>query len=147
MKALGGQRLWGALLLGAGIAVLVAATAIRSQDGWSAVGPRFLPLIAGLALIVLSIAFLLRPGEEPAHDVELATPAAVLVALVAYVLLLEPVGYVVATTVFFPLVARVLGSRSPLRDALIGLGLGLAVFVLFTEFLGVDLPAGLTPIT
>ena len=40
-----------------------------------------------------------------------------------------------------------LGSRSPLRDALAGLALGLVLFVAFTQFLGVDLPAGLTPIT
>jgi hypothetical protein len=33
------------------------------------------------------------------------------------------------------------------RDALIGLGLGLVLYVAFTQYLGVDLPAGLTPIT
>jgi putative tricarboxylic transport membrane protein len=68
-------------------------------------------------------------------------------ALVAYLLLLEPLGYVVATTAFFPPVARLLGSRSPLRDVVIGLGLALILYILFTQFLGVDLPAGVTPIT
>lgn len=153
-----GPRIWGLLLLAAGVAVLVAATAIRSPEGWAATGPRFVPLIAGVALVVLSVLFLARTFVRPdvelaeraareARDTDLATPAGVVGALIVYLLLLEPLGYVLATTVFFPGVARLLGSRSPVRDVLIGLGLGLVVFVLFTEFLGVDLPAGLTPIT
>ena len=40
-----------------------------------------------------------------------------------------------------------LGSRSPLRDLLVGFGIGVVLFVAFTQFLGVDLPGGLTPIT
>ena len=52
-----------------------------------------------------------------------------------------------ATTLFFLPVARLLGSRMPLRDLLVGFGIGVVLFVAFTQFLGVDLPGGLTPIT
>ena len=43
-------------------------------------------------------------------------------------------------------VARVLGSRAPVRDAIAGLVLGFGLFTAFTQYLGVSLPAGLTPI-
>jgi putative tricarboxylic transport membrane protein len=148
MRSLAAARLWGLFLLAAGVAVVVAASTIRSQDGWAAVGPRFVPLLVGCALIVLSALYLARPGEpEEAPEFDWLAPLTVVGALVAYLLVLEPLGYVVATTLFFPLCARLLGSRSPLRDAIAGLVLGVVVFVLFTQFLGVDLPAGLAPIT
>jgi putative tricarboxylic transport membrane protein len=157
-RAWAGPRLWGLALLGIAAAVLVATTTIRSPEGWSASGPRFVPLLVGAALLVLSLLFLARTtvrpdtelGERAAREAEITeqrTPAALVVVLLAYVLLLQPLGYVVATTLFLPAVARLLGSRQLLRDALIGVGLGLVLFVAFTEFLGVDLPAGLTPIT
>ena len=153
-----GPRLWGLALLAAAVAVLVATTAIRSQEGYAATGPRFAPLVVGIALLILSLLFLARTIVRP--DIELAeraareqavttwgAPAGVVGALIAYALLLEPLGYIVATTAFFVVVARVLGSRSPLRDLLVGFGLAAVLFVAFTQFLGVDLPGGLTPIT
>jgi hypothetical protein len=47
--------------------------------------------------------------------------------------------------VFFVL-ARLLGSTKTVRDAIAGLVLGFGLFTAFTQFLGVSLPAGLTPI-
>jgi len=143
-----GPRAWGVILLAVAIAVLAATTAIRSQEGYAATGPRFVPLLVGAALLVLSILYLARPGDEVAdRATDWGRPAAVVVGLIGYVLLLEPLGYVVATALFCPAVARVLGSRSTLRDVVAGVALGLVLYVGFTEFLGVDLPPGLTPIT
>jgi putative tricarboxylic transport membrane protein len=153
-----GPRAWGLLLLGLAIAVLAATTAIRSPEGYAVTGPRFAPLVVGIFLAILAVLFLARTLIRP--DVELAEraareqrgtdwapPALVVVALLGYALLMEPLGYVVATTLFFPVVARVLGSRAPARDVIAGLVLGAVLYVAFTQFLGVDLPAGLTPIT
>jgi putative tricarboxylic transport membrane protein len=153
-----GPRAWGVVLLGLAIAVLAATTAIRSPDGYAVTGPRFFPLVVGIFLLVLALLFLARTIVRP--DVELAEraareqaatdwtpPAVVAGALLAYALLLEPLGYIVATTLFFPAVAFILGSRSHVRDAIAGLVLGTVLYVAFTQFLGVDLPAGLTPIT
>jgi len=71
----------------------------------------------------------------------------VVAALLAYALLMGPLGYIVATTLFFVAVARILGSRAPIRDLVAGFAIAVVLFVAFTQFLGVDLPAGLTPIT
>jgi len=144
--------------LGIGIAVLAATPAIRSPEGYAATGPRFAPLLVGSLLVVLSALYLARTlvrpdaalAEHAARERERThwpAPALVLAGLLAYVSLLEPLGYVVATTLFVPGVARVLGSRRTVRDLAVGLGLGVTIFVAFTQFLGVALPAGLTPIT
>ena len=48
----------------------------------------------------------------------------------------------VATTLFLPAAARILGSRNLVRDVTVGLVLAVVVYFGFTEFLGVRLPAG-----
>ena len=152
-----GPRLAGAFLLAASVAILIAVTTIPGRGGYSTSGPRFVPLIVAIGLVVLSALFLLRTFWRP--DVELAqrsaeedeathwaTPGLVLLALLVYAFLLEPVGYPLATALVFVAVARVLGSRALVRDVLAGLVLGFGLFTAFTQYLGVSLPAGLTPI-
>ncbi len=152
-----GPRLAGAFLLAASVAILLAVLAIPGRGGYSTSGPRFVPLIVAIGLVALSVAFLARTfvradidlAERSAAEDEVthwATPALLVAGLIAYALLLEPLGYIVATTLFFAPVAWLLGSRRPVRDALIGLVLGVGLFTAFTQYLGVSLPAGLTPI-
>jgi putative tricarboxylic transport membrane protein len=52
-------------------------------------------------------------------------------------------GYVVATSLFLPIAARVLGSEHLVRDLVVGIGLAIVVYIGFTQFLGVRLPAGI----
>ena len=152
-----GPRLAGLVLLAASVAILLAVFAIPGRGGYSTSGPRFVPLIVAIGLIALSGAFLARTFVRP--DMDLAqrsaeedavthwgTPALLVVALIAYALLLEPLGYIVATALFFVPVARLLGSRRLVRDVIAGLVLGVGLFTAFTQYLGVSLPAGLTPI-
>jgi putative tricarboxylic transport membrane protein len=136
------------------VAALAATTQIPSaRDGWSVSGPRFVPLVASLAVVGLSIAFLVRTVRRP--DVELfsfaaaeseqthwPTPAALLAALVGYVVLMTPVGYAAATGVFITATSRVLGSRHLGRDIVVGLVLGVVTSYAFTRWLGVRLPVG-----
>ena len=156
-RSFAGPRLAGLVLLAASVAILLAVFAIPGRGGYSSSGPRFVPLIVAIGLIGLSAAFLARTWVRP--DMELAersaeedaathwaTPALLVVAMVAYALLMEPLGYILSTALFFPPVARLLGSRSPLRDAIFGVVMAVGLFTAFTQFLGVSLPAGLTPI-
>ena len=152
-----GPRLAGAFLLAASLAILIAVTAIPGRGGYASSGPRFVPLIVACGLVLLSALFLLRTWWRP--DVELAersaeedaathwaTPALIMAALLAYAFALEPVGYPLSTALVFFAVARILGSRATVRDAVAGLVLGFGLFTAFTQYLGVSLPAGLTPI-
>ena len=147
-------RIVGLVLLALGVIALLATFSISStRYGWSASGPRFAPLLASIALILLAIAFLVRTVWRPDEDLrehaarEMAdthwpTPGALLALLIGYVLLLGALGYALATTVFVWLAAWLLGSDKPVRDVIVGLGLGVVAGYAFGEWLNVQLPTG-----
>jgi putative tricarboxylic transport membrane protein len=149
-----GPRVVGLVLLALGVLALIATFSIPSaRDGWAIQGPRFGPLVASIALILLAIVFLVRTVVRA--DVELAryaateaesthwpTPAALLGLLVGYALLLSALGYALATTIFVWLTAWLLGSDKPGRDAIVGLVLGVVAGYAFSHWLNVRLPSG-----
>lgn len=100
------------------------------------------PLAVGLG--ILGLGSLLVAGRGPKEPVRGNRRALGLVALGALgdLLLMEPLGFVVASSVLFSLSARAFGSRSWLRDAIFGLALAVCAYVLFTRGLSLDLPAG-----
>jgi putative tricarboxylic transport membrane protein len=141
-------------LLALALLVLYATFQIRQPGGYSVVGPVFFPRLVALGLLALGILFLLRTTIRP--DTDLADLAAAeeavthwptvgltALALVAYAFALGALGYVVATSLFFAVMARILGSRRPLRDLFIGVAVSSVVYFGFTRLLGVRLPAGL----
>jgi putative tricarboxylic transport membrane protein len=150
-----GPRVTGAAMLAIGVAALLATFAIPGgDDPWALSGPRLFPLIASLALIALSLAFLVRTFVRPdaelgvfaareAADTEWRVPVLVGISLLAYAELLEPVGYLLSSAAFFPVGTRVLGSRRLVRDVTAGAALSLAVYTLFTQALAVPLPIGI----
>lgn len=147
-------RLAAVVIIGLGLLALVGATQVGPGAGYVAVSPSVMPVVVGVGLVALGTLLLLRATIRPdldlarhvaaeAAETDWRTTAVVLVALVAYALTLGLLGYVLATTWFIPIVARILGSRRPGRDVVIGVLLGVVVYVGFTQFLGVRLPAGL----
>ena len=147
-------RLAAAAVIGLGLLALVGATQVGSGAGYVAVSPSVMPGVIGLGLVALGGLLLLRATVRP--DLDLArhveaeaavtdwrTTSLVLVALVAYALTLGLLGYVLATALFIPVVARILGSRRSGRDVVVGVVIGVVVYVAFTQFLSVRLPAGL----
>jgi putative tricarboxylic transport membrane protein len=70
------------------------------------------------------------------------TPGLVVAGLLGYVALLMPLGYALASALFFTATARVLGSRRLVRDAVSGIVLGAVMSYAFTRWLGVRLPVG-----
>jgi putative tricarboxylic transport membrane protein len=153
-RGAGGCRVVGVALLGIGVAALAATTQIPSvREGWSVSGPRFVPLVAASAVTLLALAFLVRTLWRPDYDLfrfaageaeqtHWPTPVAVMGSLLAYLMLLTPVGYAVATGLFITVCTRVLGSRNTGRDAVVGLVLGVVTSYAFTRWLGVRLPVG-----
>jgi putative tricarboxylic transport membrane protein len=147
-------RLAAVVVIGLGLVALFGATQVGSGAGYVAVSPWVMPAVVGAGLVALGILLFLRATVRP--DLDLArhveaeaartdwrTMGLVLVALVVYALTLGPLGYVLATTWFIPTEARILGSRRPGRDVVVGIVLGIVVYIGFTQFLGVRLPAGL----
>jgi putative tricarboxylic transport membrane protein len=118
------------------------------------VGPKWFPIAIGVILIVLAVILavaILRGsvGEADAgEDVDPNIPGdwrtvGLLVALfVALILLVNPLGWVIAGTLFFAGAATILGSRRYVRNVAIGLVLALLSFYGFYSGLGIPLPAG-----
>jgi putative tricarboxylic transport membrane protein len=147
-------RLAALLLIGGGVFLLYNALQIGSVRGYSVVGPSIMPIVVSLGIIVLGLALGLRTTIWPdrdlgAHAAEEAavthwpTIGALGGLLVAYALVLGPLGYILSTAVLLPASARVMGSRALLRDIVLGVGLAILIFVGFTRFLQIRLPAGI----
>ena len=62
---------------------------------------------------------------------------------VAMILLVNPLGWVITSTLFFGCAATILGSKHYVRNFVIGLVLALASFYAFYSGLGIPLPAGI----
>ena len=56
------------------------------------------------------------------------------------IFVIRPLGFPVAAALAFALTARAFGSRRVLLDLAVGLGLGLACWLLFSRLLGLSLP-------
>jgi putative tricarboxylic transport membrane protein len=159
-----GPRIVAGVLIVLGTILVVQALAIAQSGGYRVIGPETFALVVSTGILVLGILAAIRTTILP--DLDLAWRAAEqeatthwpTIGLVAGLLIvyaaalngaeigpieLPGLGYIVATGAFLPVAARVLGSRHPVRDLAIGIGVALVVYFGFTEFLSVRLPTGI----
>jgi putative tricarboxylic transport membrane protein len=149
----------GALALGALLAV--GGLQIKSDAGYSGVGPAFLPLVVS-AMLALCGVWLLREAssggfrdmEEPsgAEHGDWVGFAWVSAGLLLNAALITTLGFILSCTLCFVLAVRAfkhaegkldLGVRALLVDAAIGLAISAPVYWMFTKLLAINLP-GLT---
>lgn len=148
-----------ALLISAlGFVVILDGAALRGDQGYARVGPAVFPYAIGvglvgigalLALTALAGRFVvdwtgpLEPGHAPraARLRQLGRAALALAGLLLHILLLEPAGFVIASTILFGCTATAFGAPAP-RAFAIGLALAGAIFLAFGVLLGLGLPAG-----
>jgi putative tricarboxylic transport membrane protein len=112
-------------------------------------------MVIGVAALLLAVILAIAiprgsKGEADAgEDIDPEAPGdwrtvGLLVALfVAMILLVNPLGWVITSTLFFGGAATVLGSKHYVRNFVIGLILALASFYAFYSGLGIPLPAGI----
>ena len=156
-------RSLGTGLLAAGAVYLAAAFLISEPEGgYAAVGPRVFPIVIGCTLVAVALWLALRgsktgasatprapaaptvsaAGALAAPDADWRTAAPSALLFLGYIVLLEPLGYLPATTAFIALESRLLGSRRWRRDLLAALAVAASVYTLFSLLLGLRLPAG-----
>jgi len=119
------------------------------------VGPKIFPIAIGSILIVLAVVLAIAIprgsiGEADAgEDVDPNTPGdwrtvGLLVGLfVAVIVLVNPLGWVIAGTLLFAGAATILGNRHYVRNIVIGAAMAVASFYAFYSGLGIPLPAGI----
>jgi putative tricarboxylic transport membrane protein len=107
-------------------------------------GSRAFPLALAVALTLLALYLLARPSYERVVWPERAVWPGLgitVAALVVYALLLEPLGFVVATVVVFTALALVFRARLP-KAALAAVVTTVALYALFGIALELYLPTG-----
>ena len=124
------------------LAVAFLITEPGGQD--VAIGPRAFPVAIGIGLVACSL-WIGRTAEGLAQRLPIDWRVAAMSALVflAYLSVLEPIGYLLATVAFITVESRLLGSRAWLRDLLVSVLITASVYTVFSLLLGIRLPAGL----
>lgn len=143
-----------AFVAAVGAFVLVQTAGLQVPATSNVVGPKFFPTLVGIALIVVGVLLAVEvlrgrvaepdPGEDvdPTQPTDWRTLLLLLAALAAHLLLMLLIGYVLAAAALFWGAAFALGSRRRLRDAAVGVLLGVVLYVAFTRGLGLRLPEG-----
>jgi len=155
-----GWERWSELLVAAGVIVIGIVILIYSQDirvtRATTVSPRLIPEIVGVGTLLVGVWYftdiIRKPhvisGGEDSEDVDIDAPtdwnALILigVALTVFAFIVEVDGFSLAAAAMFFITSFAMGSRRFVWNALIGLVLGVAVFLVFDTWLGVRLPAG-----
>ncbi|ROU00469.1 tripartite tricarboxylate transporter TctB family protein [Marinobacter sp. R17] len=137
-------------ILGLGLFVLAVAYGWGAQQwpepfgGAETVGPETFPTLLSVVLALSSVYLIVKPDPD-AHWPVGRTAAEILLAiaiLVVYAFLLEPLGFVISTTLAVGALCWRMGAK-PVRSLLIGLIAAVVVFFLFNYGLELSLPGGL----
>lgn len=150
-----GETLLALATLLLGVVVLWQTTQIRVTPAYSQVGPRVIPYVIGTGLVLVGLWLvgqaLVGRHAPPSTESEDADPTLptdwrtvglLAGALIVYLILIEPGGFIVASALLFTGAAFAMGSRRLLRDLAFGVLLATGLFVGFSRGLGLDLPAG-----
>ena len=122
---------------GAGIFPLVVGLTVMvlgAMEFWQAVG-RYRSCLAG------------TEGEVPASDCsptyDERRPLVLALSMVAYIGLLEPIGFLTMTAVLVVICTKLMGAPGWSRPAILAVGLCLVCYLVFEVWLHMSLPRGL----
>lgn len=134
-----------------GVAALLVAAflvwhghALEAPVSYEPIGPRVFPMIVAGLMGLCGLILVIRGGGQteanpPGANLRIALMVGV---LVAYALVFEVLGFILATALMAMLIGHLFGG-SWIRSALGGLVLGVLLFLLFDRGLDVVLPTGL----
>ena len=155
------QTLVGAGTLAVGAMFVIGALTIKSDAGYSGVGPNFLPWVVGVMLLLCGgfLVYEARTGgyremEEASGAESGHWPGFVWVSagILANAALITTIGFILSCALCFVLAVRGfksaegrldLSPKALLIDAAIGAAIAAPVFWMFTQLLAINLP-GLT---
>ncbi|WP_413542672.1 tripartite tricarboxylate transporter TctB family protein [Citricoccus nitrophenolicus] len=149
-----GARAAAAVIVAGSAVILYEAFGIALDGGFGPQQSGFFPIIVGVGLVVFGLGFLatttfwpdavlLEHAAEEHRGINWVTVWLAIAGLVAYAFLIPSLGYIVATVLFIIAMTWVAGSRRWILNVAVAILFPIAVYFLFTELLGVRLPAGL----
>ncbi|MCU1543119.1 MAG: tripartite tricarboxylate transporter TctB family protein [Microbacteriaceae bacterium] len=149
-----GEYIFAGLALALGVFVFVGAFAIRLPATGTQVGPRVFPFLVGTILVVSAVMVIVGivrgrlAEQDEGEDIDShsqtdwITLAKIVGFGIAHIALIEIIGWPFAAAVLFGGVAWSLGAKRWWVALLVGLAMGLVVYVLFGGLLGLSLPSG-----
>jgi putative tricarboxylic transport membrane protein len=119
--------------------------------GWHRPGPGFLPFWSGVALGILAVILLTQSlrqdkasaADEPKEKTNLKPITLVLISLVGYIILLEPLGFVITTVIFVGFLLKTIEKKGWILTIWVSLVVALSSYVVFEVLLGAELPKGI----
>ena len=132
------------ILLGA--AVIIGSVRLRLGTPTEP-QPGFFPFMAGMILIVLCGLLLIwafsgrSPGGETIGEIQ--RPVILILGLFVYSVVLDLLGYVIATMILSGVVLRILDTKGWWKIAAISVVLSFGTYFLFDRLLDVPLPGGI----
>jgi putative tricarboxylic transport membrane protein len=109
--------------------------------------PGFFPFLSGAFIFVLSSIILVQGwlgrGDREVKFGEVRRPALLVVVLIAFVAVLESLGYLIASLIIVALALRIMGIRSWRVLLTTSFAMSIGTFVLFDRLLGIALPVGI----
>jgi putative tricarboxylic transport membrane protein len=152
--AVGELAFAGSLLL-LGIIVLIDTKNMLVPPGSGSVGPQVFPTIIGIFILFVALILIIevlrgnygQPEGTEFGEIKTQTDwktlSTVAASILTYPFLIESAGFVVASTLVFFGVGFAYGARKMIRNLSIALIFSLIVYLIFTQLLNVNLPAGI----
>ena len=145
----------GAFLFAAGalISIYAVSYGLAGKSSEGSVGPGFLPLLTGLAIMLLSAILVLSTLKEKSgpqvkerffpEDISRKKILMAFAGLISYGLILEYVGYILATLLFMIFMLKFMELQNRLRVALGSVVTATSFYLLFEVILKSQLPKGI----
>ena len=141
------DRIFAVVMLLFAAAYGVVAWGLQAPFAYDPLGPSTWPKILVSVLVLSAVGVLLRPDPNPSWggSATLGRVGLMVVALSAYAVLFEPLGFVASTALYCTGTALAFRARV-LPAVVFGLAFGLVGYEVGTQLLALNLPAGVLPI-
>ena len=144
-----GEAVLGGVVLGLGLFIAIETSLMEVAASNAAIGPRLFPLLIAFGLLAVGVAVLWQAffghiAHERGFELDWRAVALVSGGLILQMLLVESLGWIIATTLLFLAATLAFRERRVLISIAIGLALTCLTYWVFNYGLGLSLPIGTT---
>ena len=138
------DRLFAVVVIAAAVFMFVLTGTVAPPEAPGALAASTYPKFILVCVILLSCLVIIKPlsGESPVGQLKLRG-VPIVVLCIAYIALIEPVGFFITTPVFLFALPVLAGFRDHKLNAISALVLTALVYGVFVKTLSIPLPAGL----